>query len=345
MTANEEEQKMKRNYRRSHKKIGRATIFMATLILVWCFGIFMSSPPVFAELIIIDHTAVQEFYNIPDEYIEAAKNLALHFGTTDGGLEVIAGLVFLELDDPKYNIHLRIDGIDEEYPGEDPALHISVETDTYHEDYWSTDEGRAVTRAFAYPGDYNYSTWVWDDEDSTDYAGGFIQDYLDTLDGFEWDYPDMRFIYMTRYVIDGGGIVDNDNSMIRSYCGDNDKVLFDIEDIMAHNPYDPYWEDYEICIMKAQAFWAMMARLAGWDGGAVSGRMLGDVNGDEMVNIADALLTLDCAVFRIDLQGDALWAANVNGDVNGNGEPNIAINDALLILDRAVGAIDKFPIE
>ena len=334
-----------KNYRLSTHRL-RTAIF-AILTLIWCFGTFMSSTPVFAadEPIIIDHTSVAEFDNIPDEYIEAAKNLTLYFGTTDGGLEIIAGLIFLELDNPDYNIHLIVDGVDEEGLEEDPALHICVETGMSHEDYWSTPDGRATTRAFADSGDYKYSMWAWDDEDYTDYGAAFIQDYLDTLDGFELDYSDMRFIYMTRYVIDGGGIPDGNNSMIRSHCSDNDKILLDIEDIMAHNPYDPYWEDYEICIMKAQALWVMMAKLAGWDSGAPGERILGDIDGDERITAYDAALTAMHAVKLRTLEGEALLAANVDGDLDSYGQPRITAYDAALIAMRAVKLIDKFPIE
>ena len=104
----------------------KTTIFTAALTLIWCLGICMSSPPVFAEPIVIDYTAVEEFDQIPDEYIEAVKNLALDLQSTNVGLEIIVGLVFLELDDPNYAIELTIDG---ESIDEGPGFHISVETE------------------------------------------------------------------------------------------------------------------------------------------------------------------------------------------------------------------------
>lgn len=65
----------------------------------------------------------------------------------------------------------------------------------------------------------------------------------------------------------------------------------------------------------------------------------GDMNGDELVDAADALVVLKMAVGKIEMTEDDLRIGNVNGD----GELNAA--DALLVLQYAVGKINWFPVE
>ena len=65
----------------------------------------------------------------------------------------------------------------------------------------------------------------------------------------------------------------------------------------------------------------------------------GDVNSDESINAADALLVLKSAA-KMEVLTDA---QNNAADVNGDG--NIDAKDALLILQKAAKIIDKFPVE
>ncbi len=65
----------------------------------------------------------------------------------------------------------------------------------------------------------------------------------------------------------------------------------------------------------------------------------GDVNGDGGVDAKDALLILQGAVGKAQLNGEQITAADVNGD------QAIDAKDALLVLQRAVNKIQKFPVE
>ena len=42
--------------------------------------------------LIVDHDAVGEFDNIPSQWLEAAKNLTLHYGHTSHGSQINSGI-------------------------------------------------------------------------------------------------------------------------------------------------------------------------------------------------------------------------------------------------------------
>jgi hypothetical protein len=58
--------------------------------------------------IIADHWALQEFEQIPDEWIEKAKELTVHYGHTSHGSQILAGLYWIEenIDPVKYMVSI-----------------------------------------------------------------------------------------------------------------------------------------------------------------------------------------------------------------------------------------------
>ncbi len=73
-----------------------------------------------------------------------------------------------------------------------------------------------------------------------------ISTYLSQGDAIEKDYPGVRFIYMTGHTDGTGYVAGNDstvvptlhrnNEMIRKFCRENEKILFDFADIESHSP-------------------------------------------------------------------------------------------------------------
>jgi hypothetical protein len=214
---------------------------------VLAVGLFAFVPPVLGQgAIIVDHTCT-DLSQVPAYWIDAAKQLTIHYAHTSHGSQVNSGTDVLESLHPFYSIARRTSGTAGLPPIEDPpALRMydgnPPETYITPEDYWSTQSGRDRTRAVANTGDYNYSMWSWCGQVSGG-SQSYIQDYLNVMAQFEGEYPAMRFILMTGHT-DGTGETGNlhlRNEQIRNYAATTQMVLFDFADIESWDPDGQVW--------------------------------------------------------------------------------------------------------
>jgi hypothetical protein len=234
--------------------------------------------------IIADHTAADDFDNIPASVIRQVRaDYYMYYAHTSHGRQVMVGLEMVSKDTLyAYNS-----------TGNLPFRDVGDrDLGTLGDDAWVT-----TTRfELDYHSEYNVVMWSWCSGVSTNNEAG-INTYLSDMDQLEYDYPNVTFIYMTGH-LDGTGPTGNlhlRNEQIRDYCIAHNKILFDFADIESYDPDGTYYPDESDacawcttwcadlahdcptcaecphshcfnCYRKGKAFWWMMARISGWSG-------------------------------------------------------------------------------
>lgn len=187
-----------------------------------------------------NHSHLEDFLNIPSEYIDAAKeNLSIVYWHTSHGSQITTGIDSLDLfmgDEDIYEFNSN---------GLGGALHYYEPSIEYSDRHLTgnTDGFDDTTRSFLNSNpDYNVVIWSWCGLDKNNAS---INQYLTNMNQLESEYPDVAFIYMTAHLEGTGeeGDLHYYNQMIRNYCFTNNKFLYDFGDIESYDPDDEYFLD------------------------------------------------------------------------------------------------------
>ena len=245
------------------------------------------------DAIIIDHRTTDLNY-VPTTYINKAKSdLRLSYGHTSHGSQPVSGMSYLQSLNSLFNFNTN------------GAIQVGVLSlkdytpsgDLGNPDYWTW---ATKTRDYLNtPGnDRNVVVWSWCGQVDGSTEAIINDAYLEQMAALERDFHDVTFIYMTGH-LEGTGVDGNlyqRNNQIRDYVKMNGKVLFDFADIESYDPDGSYYPNANDscpwcqsycdanpgfcpdpvidcahshslnCMLKGQAFWWMLARIAGWGG-------------------------------------------------------------------------------
>jgi hypothetical protein len=190
---------------------------------------------------IIDHNCIN-LDLVPATQINNAKNtLHIAYEHTSHGNQIIVGMNGLDAFKGGTDLYVWNDG---------PLVgYLDLDNDFASGDLGSPDriswaqETRDYLNLSA-NSDVNVVMWSWCGQVSSANEAD-INTYLNLMAQLEIDYPGVTFVYMTGH-LDGSGLTGNlhlRNEQIREYCRDNNKWLFDFEDIESYNPNGVYFGD------------------------------------------------------------------------------------------------------
>lgn len=189
--------------------------------------------------VIIDHTST-DLDAAPAEWIDqAGESLCIAYGHTSHGSQIIDGMAGLaDFRGSSYAFNASGSGgalelRDTPFPG-------ANDLGNPNRTAWA-----GATRDYldAHP-EVNVVMWSWCGQVS-DATEADIDTYLHLMSTLEQEYPDVRFVYMTGH-LDGTGPEGNlhqRNEQIRRYCRQQDKILYDFEDIESYDPDGVFYGD------------------------------------------------------------------------------------------------------
>jgi hypothetical protein len=230
---------------------------MMKKILIGSVLLFVLLPVFASAYIIVDHTSVSQFDQIPQEWITAAKNnLKIAYGHTSHGSQLITGMNMLRTE--KGSLYSWNNGgtggaLDlRDYPGNFGGLGIANDLGASYAGVLNYTAWADATRLYLnqHP-EVNVIIWSWCYQMNT-YESD-INTYLTRMHQLEHDFPNVKFVYMTGHVTAGQAICNSTTqwacvhymraSQIRNFVNANNGILYDFADIESYDPGGNYFGD------------------------------------------------------------------------------------------------------
>ena len=224
-------------------------IYKGLVILLLSVLVCVINPPsaYSAQPIIIDHTCT-DINQIPESAIDQAKiNLHIAYGHTSHGSQLTTGMTGLVdfANNGGVGLSLPTDIFAWNNGGAGGALDLhdyAMAGDAGYFPQWVNETKQYLDDPSH--SDVNVIIWSWCGQVGAKYAAGTLDsEYLSPMSQLEAEYPGVRFVYMTGHV-DHWDDANNKaaNQMIRDYCTNNNKVLYDFADIESFDPAGTFYE-------------------------------------------------------------------------------------------------------
>lgn len=220
------------------------------------------SPPA-TRAIVVDHTSVNDFDSIPENYIRAASQMRMVYVDRSVGKNIDDALTCLSYASPASapNFCSRRGHPQTEFEVDPNVIEWSraggYDRSNWEFEVWSGEGcaqwhekldcffGMMEARIDRYDVVSYQLSYLAVDDGSTinDVPGGYFTDNADISDvhdqlAFESEHPETIFIYWTTSLARAIGTQESDqfNESMRQFTAENGKVLFDVADILAHDP-------------------------------------------------------------------------------------------------------------
>jgi hypothetical protein len=216
-----------------------------------------------ASPIVVDHNSVALFESIPENYLQAAESLSMLFVDRSVGGNVSDGLTCLSYptDEQSPSSCRRLTHVDPAFTVDPSELDWSrpggYTRSNWIYNYWPgtgcggwyeavgcfaniLSTSAALTQVVSFQFSY---LEVISGSSIDNQPGGFfwnnptLGDVYD-LEALEAQHPDKVFIYWTTSLARAIGTPDSEtfNTQMRQYANDHGKILFDVADILSHDP-------------------------------------------------------------------------------------------------------------
>ncbi len=250
---------------------------MKSLLPIAALFLLLAPRPCTAESVVADHACVDQADALAKDAIDKARSLDVVFGHQSVGGNLLEGLAALadedgerwgieRAEDPGAEWFGEHDGLGDFYVGEneDPMRKIAD-----FRERLTGDVGGAVDVAM-------FKLCYVDLPEEGSQPKKVFEAARKAIEEVEKRHPKLDVVWWTCPIETGGNRARNEyNRLVRSYCRENLKPLFDIADIESDGKGDTMREEYtddgghlneDGRARVARAFWWLLASLAGQPG-------------------------------------------------------------------------------